>query len=663
MSDSGERITAVPDALRDEFPPELKDAAMAGTERAGADESLRLHGPPGTGKSTQSALRIGTLAVGEPHIRPSEMTVVTYRRSLADTIRKRLVEWGAVEVPDGVDPSSSRSENPFQFWTTIHAAAARATGFLSDLDSEDPLSGMADYAAKRRFCAEMGIDFRPPKPWLETRWTVFEDLYQYAKDNLLDVGVWRHIDDDQLTPLRNDNRAEKRLDDFREEWGAATSFDYVVEQWREFKRKHDIFDFYELLEAAVAGSLPPTRLVVIDEYHDSTPLMAAVCERWIDAAETAIVAGDPDQVVNGYAGASPRFFEELGDRVDTELPIARLDRSWRCPDEHFAAAARVLRAERDVPALETAGPGEILRHGTPRYEHNGEKWHFPGPETEGSAYHLWHTYGPEVMFLTRTQKQADGIAAALDDQGVIYRSQSSVGGSWETRLSLLRALDIVEDVAPNSGSAATALGDYMDDGEESDPSKLSPTHRALSVEDARRALEYTHGRYIDSDRDVWESWLSEFERNDDSVPLSAFAEHVGEKWWLRYNRGRGSIDELTRLGERDKDALRAAWNRYDRFDVDLEDVPTRILTIHASKGAESTDVVVVDGITGEIRDSVDTDAGARENEARVWYVALTRASERLHVLRDAFSYTHEYLPRDLEPQAARAAVADGGVRE
>jgi DNA helicase-2/ATP-dependent DNA helicase PcrA len=656
MTDS-DRITEIPPTLRDGLPADLQDADMVGTETAGADESLRLHGPPGTGKSTQSALRIGALAVGEPQLRPSQMTVVTYRRSLADTIRQRLVDWGAVEVPDGVDPNSPDSGNPFRYWTTIHAAAARATGFLRDVDNEDPLAGMVDYQAKRQFCRELDIDFRPPKPWLETRWTVFEDLYQYAKNNLLDVGDWQYIDPDRLTPLRADSGADQRLDEFREQWG-GTSFESVVGRWERFKRDHDTHDFYEQLEAALTGSTPPTRLVVIDEYHDATPLMAAVSERWIDAAETAIVAGDPDQVVNAYAGASPRFFEDLGQRVDRDMPVVRLFRSWRCPDEHFQAAARVLRDERKVPTLTTDGPGELLRHGTSQYEHDGDQWHVPGASMDGSPYRLWETHGPEIMFLTRTQKQADGVAAALDEEGVIYRSQSSVGGSWETRLRLLRALDLLEGVAPGDDSRPTSIGDYGGGTEH-----RSPDHRALAVEDARALLRHTHGRYLDNDEDDRREWLFAYDRNDDPVPLSEFDDHVTDKWWLRYNCGRSAIANFVRLSGRDRDALRAAWDRYDRFDVDLDNIGTRVLTIHASKGVEASDVVVFDGITGRIQESVATDADTRENEARTWYVALTRASERVHIIRDAFAWTDEYLPPDLEPRAARAVrtAADTAV--
>jgi len=45
----------------------------------------------------------------------------------------------------------------------------------------------------------------------------------------------------------------------------------------------------------------------------------------------------------------------------------------------------------------------------------------------------------------------------------------------------------------------------------------------------------------------------------------------------------------------------------------------------------------------------------RENEARTWYVALTRASNRVHIVRDGWEWTEPYLPDDLEPLAAEAA--------
>jgi DNA helicase-2/ATP-dependent DNA helicase PcrA len=268
------------------------------------------------------------------------------------------------------------------------------------------------------------------------------------------------------------------------------------------------------------------------------------------------------------------------------------------------------------------------------------------------------------MFLTRTQKQADGIAAELDTQGIIYRSQSSVGGSWEKRLRLLRALDVLEGVSRKAGRSQKSIDQYggpVDDRHQSS--------RALSYDDARALLRHSHGRYLDSDDDEREEWLSEYAlESSGPVPLSEFGEHVSGKWWSRYNGGADSIENFTRLSDADRVALGAAWNRYDRYDIAVEDQPTRILTIHASKGAEASDVIVYDGITGRIQDSLENDAGARENEARCWYVALTRASRRLHIIRNSFAWTDDYLPHDLEPRAAQAAAdhaiaSDGGERE
>jgi DNA helicase-2/ATP-dependent DNA helicase PcrA len=656
-------LTEIPDALRAGLPEQLKDAELAGADVAGADESCRLYGPPGAGKSTQSAFRAGTLAI-EEDLQPSDMTIVTYRKALAGVVRDRLIDWGVFEAPD-VDPEKADSANPFQYWCTIHAAAARATGFLSDLDAEDDdLAGMADGRAKRQFCNELDINYLPPRPWLETRWTVFYDLYTYAKNNLLDVGEWSKIEDTGLSPLRSDPAADRRLDAFREEWGTATSFEEIVREWEAFKREHDVYDFYELLEAAAVGGTPPTRLVVIDEYHDATPLMAAVSERWVEAADTAIVAGDPDQVVNGYAGASPRFFEQIGERVERKLPVVQLDRSWRCPDEHFEAAARILRQERSPPALTTAGPGQLLRHPAPELRHDGDEWRLPDPSTDGGPVSLWQEYGTDLMYLTRTRKQADGVASALDEEGIVYVSQDDIGGDWEHRLTLLRALDTLQGVRPEETTASTRIDEY---GGASENTAKAPENYALTVEEARALFKHTHGRYLAADRDEVAEFLQEVEYGDGpgDVPLDALTEYVTDKWWLRYGAGSGSVSELTRLDDRDREAMRAAWTRYaPPYTIDLAE-GTRVLTIHASKGAEATDVVVYDGITGRISRDLDERADARENEARTWYVALTRASKRLHVIRNVFDWTDPYLPPDLEPRAAKAvldtaAVPDGG---
>lgn len=394
-------------------------------------------------------------------------------------------------------------------------------------------------------------------------------------------------------------------------------------------------------------------MLVVDEFHDATPLMSAVTERWVDAADTVIVAGDPDQVVNGYAGASPKFFEELDERVEAELPIVKLGRSWRCPDEHYEAAARILRQERAAPQLTTNGVGQLLRHPGGRFRHKGDEWDAPAPSKSGSPVDIWQDYGEDVMFLTRTQKQADGVTAALDAEGIIYNSQPTVGGNWTLRTALMRALDIVENVSPDSSEPdRRALSDY--DGSSS--IEKDPANYALAPDEARALLTHSNRRYLDADDDEIRETLAELDYDDEQLPLTELLALTTEKWWVRYTNGRDSIGSLTKLDDRDRESMRAAWDRYDAPYVVSDADGTRVLTIHASKGAEASDVVVYDGITGRISRSFDENDRARENEARTWYVALSRASERLHIIRGAFEWTKPFLPDDLEPRAAQAVL-------
>ncbi len=632
-------MSEIPDSLRDALPNDLADAEIVGTDTAAVDENVRLWGPPGSGKSTQSGLRTAVRA-SEEDIRPGEMTVVTYRKSLAGVVKRRLSEWDVVD-----------DEDTFDYWTTIHAAASRATNFHERFpphDERDELEGMVGRKAEFRFCKKLGLSHDPPVPWEQTRWTVFTDLYQYAKNNLLDVGEYVNVPKKAQRSLESDLVAQRKLEGFYGEWGSSADFRAVADAWEDFKRHHNCYDFWEQLDASLGGTLPPMEHIVIDEYHDATPLMAAVTERWVMNAEAAIVAGDPDQVVNGYAGADPGFFEGLGDRTDVDIPIVKLSRSWRCPDEHFAAGERVLSAERPAPNLETAGPGKIYRHPAGNFETDDSgQWSFPLLEQKGSPAWLYDEFTDDILYLTRTQKQADGVAAALDADGVIYQSQATVGGNWEKRTAILRVLNMLQEVEPPQESTPRMIDGLTDRGEPN-------IHKySLTVEEAKLLAKHSHSNFID-DADALRSYLNYLDSETEIVPLTEWDSYVTKKWWLRYTNGPASITELTHLSEQDKHAMRKAADRYN-LPIDMADVDTRILTIHASKGTEAADVVVYDGVTGRIAEGMEESQPLRENEARTWYVALTRASERLHIMRDAFSYTKPYLPADLEPQAAARA--------
>lgn len=651
----------ISEELRANLSEDIRETArVVGVDTADVDEDVRLYGPPGAGKTTNLGLRTAVRAEQED-LDPRDMTVVTYRRSQANNLRDRLVKWGVFTATDD-SVTAADAKNPYRYWSTVNAVAARTTGFFDDIDTDgDDLAGMVDEAAKRAFCDELSIRFRAPENWMETPWTAFYTLYTYAKKNVLDVGEWTHLNSDELTPVTADRRAARKLDVFHDQWGSGVSFHAVTARWEEFKREHDVHDFYEQLEVALApdAPLPPITHLVVDEYHDAYPIMALVLERWIDAADVALVAGDPDQTVNAFSGADPRFFERLGQRVDTDLPVVLLDKSYRCPAEHYEAAASVLREERAVPDLETTGRGPITRFTPTPIDHDDSgTWMLPNPEEPGTPVWLWNEYGTDIMFLARTQRQVDSVAACLDREGIVYKSQDGVGGDWPLRFRLMRALDTVEGVRPDPEAAASEQLNAYNPDDVRGSITPSESNRAFAPAEARALLKHSHNRYVD-DLSAALGAVNKAAREENLVPVSSLEQYVTGKWWLRYTNGRSSVTELTMLSDRDTTAMRAAWDRYEdhEFRTDAVADGTKLWTVHASKGDEASEVVLYDGITTRTKNDIEEHDDIRGNEARTWYVGLTRSSDRLHVIRGGHAWTHSYLDDDLERAAVQAAAA------
>lgn len=630
---------APPAAVRDGLPEGLKDAKIKGGETYPVTDSVRLNGPPGVGKTTQVCLRLAVLI--ETHdVNPSDITIVTYRRSLADEIGERLKSWGIID--DDADTS---------MWTTAHACANRVTGLLSRdkadyrQNSGQGLGPAVTDWEQSYFCREvLNVRYWSGQPWESTRGQLLFNVLGYAANNLLDP-----TDEGDLHEVPS-------YDDLREEW-PGVDVAKVYEQWQTFKERKELVEFHELLEAARTGPLPPTDVVVVDEYHDAYPLLAQAAERWVAAANTAIVAGDPLQVVNAYSGADPRFFTE---RMD-HLPEVLLDKSWRVTEEHWQAATRMLQKEFEAPPIARHGRGEIHEYRSPEFQHaQNAGWTVPGANQPGSPAALVDEYvagddDRDMLLLARTQKQAQGVSAALDKAGIVHETQDAddVGGWTQRRVHALNAVLKLQVVPGSYGQDTNQYGLMKYGGDAAD--------LRLTAEEAAVILEHAHGGTLELTSDELEPFVKSLrDDDDDDRVLSAndLDEVVKPAFWRKYTDGPATVKRLTKAGEFEEDDLKALQKAAVRYDDPVAEgalKKIRVLTIHASKGSEATDVVVYDGITSTIATEMERSRSTRENEARTWYVGLTRASERLHIMRGGFNWMQPHLPRDLAPTAAAAA--------
>jgi len=63
-----------------------------------------------------------------------------------------------------------------------------------------------------------------------------------------------------------------------------------------------------------------------------------------------------------------------------------------------------------------------------------------------------------------------------------------------------------------------------------------------------------------------------------------------------------------------------------------EDPRVKLSTIHAAKGGEATNVLIILDNTKKIRDAVDKSLDKQDEEHRVWYVGVTRTKQNLYIM-------------------------------
>ncbi|MHB9286607.1 UvrD-helicase domain-containing protein [Halobacteriales archaeon Cl-PHB] len=607
---------------------QLDDIEITGIDEQPPDEPVKLNGPPGTGKTTESAARVARL-LDDYDYQLADTLWATYRHSLAMETLERLAGWGVLPETELSDPS----KGPTRYISTIHACANRLVGGVGDI---------ATWYDRKQFANNRNLRFEKENAWDEPPGELLFEVFDYAANNRLDLS--NQLDREKV-PMYEDLTEQYPGD-------VARAFD----DWQDWKAQRGKFDFWEQLAAPLdRGITPDHDIVVIDEYHDATPLMAELAEEWISQAEVAIVAGDPLQVVNSYAGARPEFFNRL------DLPEILLDTTHRVPEESWAVATRVLSEAHTPPPVERKKSGSFHVGTSPRFNHSGGEWDVPNPDDPHSPAHMVRNYSEDLMFLTRTQRQAAGVARALEKAGVLFAVQNSMdidgwGAKEEMaeRTALYNALQRLEDVSPGDKGGGGGLQAYdSSDGR-------SPKDVRLRYREAAAILDHTNHSYLESSSGDVAAAVTDIANAEVVVHGDELSDYVTREFWDVYGRGPGSVRHLNKsarsdlgetLDDRDKDALKAALRRNDGPVIDVQ---TKVYTIHASKGTEAENVVVYDGVTKTIEDAMIDSESARNNEYRTWYVALTRAEQNTFVLRDGFEWTPQFLPETMIETARQA---------
>jgi DNA helicase-2/ATP-dependent DNA helicase PcrA len=353
-----------------------------------------------------------------------------------------------------------------------------------------------------------------------------------------------------------------------------------------------------------------------------------------------------------------------------DLPEVLLPQSYRVPRNVWDYACEALRPEHEPPNIEPkteavdsegfeGGVQEILSE--PLGDDRSHEGRTPGSFIE--------EYGEDIMFLVRTRPQQRDIGEYLKEEGVIFASQEG-GGGWNhsnKRMAIYNVLAGLSDIRPpnpkksGNGGQMSLTGTYGSDSpfEEPDGDKSPPSSFWAWSNELRKFFDILPAGYIEgSTKKKFIQRLGGQNRWEGDE----LSEHLSREFWEEMTNGADSVEHL--LSYDGKGLVARALRRYGAENK-RDSMPVKIQTIHASKGGEAETVVLYDGIPPRTASEISNNEEEANNEARLWYVGCTRASNRLIVARNGWDWVRDYLPKtEREKEELKEALAsDGGFND
>ena len=379
--------------------------------------------------------------------------------------------------------------------------------------------------------------------------------------------------------------------------------------------------------------------ILVDEFQDINELQYETVRLLALPENNLYVVGDDDQSIYGFRGSRP----ELMGRYPKDYPGCRvlpLEANYRSAPEIVRAAGRLIACNRDRydKRFRAArnGPGRLVFR------------RFPGREEETSYLleelrRLLSAGFPaeEIAVLFRTRAPAAELAGLLEQEGIPCRNTAR----GNRRPSPLRGdLAAYAALAAGTGTRADLLR-ILNRPDRGIPRGLLSGEAGTAAE-ALRLLSYREDlrgpvRRLRED-------LSAIRRLPPSAGVSYLRHVTGyEACFIGRQRDPAAARrELDRLqaeaeGARDLREWAEILQKDPKEDAPAGERGVSVGTMHGAKGLEYRAVFLPDVCEGQIPYRSAAGPVLTEEERRLFYVAVTRAKDRLYVLAPAVLYGRE----------------------
>jgi superfamily I DNA/RNA helicase len=387
------------------------------------------------------------------------------------------------------------------------------------------------------------------------------------------------------------------------------------EKWTEYKQALGLLDFTDLIETCyrdVYAAPKHPAVIFADEAQDLNRMQLTLIRKWGECANYFILAGDDDQTIFSFTGASPDAI------LDPDIP-----------EDHKIILKQSHRVPRAVHQL----ANDLIRRVTRRQE----KVYLPRPE-DGTVQRLSRgTYkspeyfilksamehleqGKKVMFLASCSYMLHPLVAILRKNGIPFHNPyRKTNGFWNP----LR------------------IG-----------KKGSSANRILSLLVAHPEFGDGHRAWTMSDLALWGEWLDSkgiLKSGAKEIIQTRDRSHPVSMELLPSILETGALESLMAARDGDNRALLDWWRTRVTADVRkrvqfpaeiaarrgpqaLLDTPKVVVgTIHSVKGGQADVVYLFPDLSQAGDAQYNRGGAARDSVIRVFYVGLTRARETLYI--------------------------------
>ena len=268
-----------------------------------SSRSVKIYGPPGTGKTHKLISTVSEEMKAGVH--PSQIIFASFSRAAAREARNRAL----LAFPE-------YNGDDFGYFSTIHSICYRLLRLTPKQVFSDSHKKAFGKIWGYTFSGNdnMSFDFIYPEMSVSELGDYCEHFLSYKANRMLSFeDAYR-----EYTTSAADLPKEFNRD----------MLSKYTERRKEYKQKHGLYDFPDMLQMVLENHLCPpyVRVAIFDEMQDASPLLFEVAKMWSSNVERSYFASDPYQAIYSFMGAEPGLMINFpADEVET------LKQSHRCP--------------------------------------------------------------------------------------------------------------------------------------------------------------------------------------------------------------------------------------------------------------------------------------------------------------------------------------------